>query len=136
MENIIEDFEQLARLAYSKEELSDFAPLPTKYMYLRLSILYDSYAKGQMSKEQCVKHKNHLRVEYMNILKEHYQDMECYREYIRNRRENEMLIIKLEKSKDQKEMLETSLKIIGNCVNDKSLYNRNVNKLTTLIFDM
>ena len=42
----------------------------------------------------------------------------------------------LEKSKDKKEMLETSLKIIGNCVNDKGLYERNVNKLTTLIFDM
>ena len=60
----------------------------------------------------------------------------CYREYIKNRNENQMLLIQLEKSKDKKEMLETSLKIIGNCVNDKGLYERNVNKLTTLIFDM
>lgn len=136
MENIIKDFEALAKLAYSKEELSDFAPLPTKYMYLRLSILYDCYARGEYSKEQCIQQKNHLRLEYMNILKEHDRDMECYREYIKNRNENQMLLIQLEKSKDQKEMLETSLKIIGNCVNDKGLYERNVNKMTTLIFDM
>ena len=113
MENIIKDFEALAKLAYSKEELSDFAPLPTKYMYLRLSILYDCYARGEYSKEQCIQQKNHLRVEYMNILKEHDRDMECYREYIKNRNENQMLLIQLEKSKDKKEMLETSLKIIN-----------------------
>lgn len=136
MENIIRDFEELARLAYKGEELSDFAPLPTKYMFLRLSMLYFNFAKGFYTKEQCIGLKNELRKEYIAILKEHDQDMECYREYIKNRKENEMLLIKLEKSKDKKEMLETSLKIIGNCVNDKGLYERNVNKLTTLIFDM
>lgn len=136
MENIIRDFEELARLAYKGEELSDFAPLTTKYMYLRLSVLYDSFAKGRYTKEQCVALKNELRTEYMKILKEHDADMECYREYIKNRTENQMLLIKLEKSKDQKEVLETALKIIGNCVNDKSLYQRNISKFDTLIFDM
>lgn len=136
MENLIKDFEYLAQLAYRKEELSDFAPLTTKYMFLRLSMLYDCYARGVYTKQQCISLKNELRKEYMNIVKEHDRDMECYREYIKNRNENQMLLIKLEKSKDKKEMLETSLKIIGNCVNDQGLYQRNVNKLTTLIFDM
>lgn len=136
MENLIIDFEQLAALAYKREELSDFAPLTTKYMYLRLSVLYDCFARGKYSKEQCVAIKNQLRVEYINILKDHDRDMECYREYVRNRNENQMLLIKLEKSKDKKEMLDTALKIIGNCVNDKTLYQRNASKLDNLIFDM
>ena len=126
--NEYNDFENLAKLAYKKEELSDFAPLPTKYMYLRLSILYDSFSKGEYSKEQCINLKNKLKVEYSQILKEHDRDMECYREYLANRRDNTIMLTQLEKSKSKDEMLDLSLKIISNCVSDKELYNRNKNK--------
>lgn len=119
------DFEELSKIAYKNEELSDFAPLPTKYMYLRLSILYDSFAKGKYTKEQCVTMKNELRQEYKKIMQEHEKDMECYREYLFNRRTNTELLIKLEKSHNKDEMLDTCLKIISNCVHDKSLYDRN-----------
>ena len=53
-----DDFEELAKLAYRGEELSDFAPLPTKYMYIRLSVLYDCFARGKYSKGQCIELKN------------------------------------------------------------------------------
>lgn len=119
------DFEELAKLAYKGEELSDFAPLPTKYIYLRLSILYDCFAKGRYSKGQCVEIKNELRREYQKIMQEHDRDMECYREYLTNRRVNTELLIKLEKSNNRDEMLDACLKIVGNCLNDKSLYDRN-----------
>ena len=119
------DFEELARMAYKGEELSDFAPLPTKYMYLRLSVLYDCFAKGRYSKGQCVEMKNELRREYKHIMQEHERDMECYREYLSNRRINTELLIKLEKSQDRDEMLDACLKIVGNCLDDKSLYDRN-----------
>lgn len=119
------DFEELSKIAYKNEELSDFAPLPTKYMYLRLSILYNSFAKGKYTKEQCVTMKNELRQEYKKIMQEHEKDMECYREYLFNRRTNTELLIKLEKSHNKDEMLDTCLKIISNCVHDKSLYDRN-----------
>lgn len=119
------DFEELAKLAYKGEELSDFAPLPTKYIYLRLSILYDCFAKGRYSKEQCVQMKNELRKEHKSVMIEHERDMECYREYLANRRTNTELLIKLEKSNNRDEMLDTCLKIVGNCLNDKSLYDRN-----------
>lgn len=119
------DFEELSKIAYKNEELSDFAPLPTKYMYLRLSILYDSFAKGKYTKEQCITMKNELRQEYKKIMQEHEKDMECYREYLFNRRTNTELLIKLEKSHNKDEMLDTCLKIISNCVHDKSLYDRN-----------
>lgn len=128
MENIIKDFEQLAMLAYKGEELSDFAPLHTKYMYLRLSILYDCFSRGKYSKNQCVIMKNQLRNEYVRILKQHTTDMECYREYMKNRMENQMLLIELEKSISAKAMLEPALKIVGNCVGDKNLYLRNMKK--------
>lgn len=128
------DFEELAKIAYKGEELSDFAPLPTKYMYLRLSVLYDCFAKGRYSKEQCVKLKNELRQEYRKIMQEHERDMECYREYLNNRRVNAELIIKIEKSTNKEEMLDACLKIVGNCLNDKSFYDRNRTKGTQLDF--
>lgn len=129
-----DDFEELAKIAYKGEELSDFAPLPTKYMYLRLSILYDSFARGRYSRQQCVILKNQLRKEYKDILHEHERDMECHREYLSNRRENTELLIKLEKSHNKDEMLDICLKIISNCVHDKSLYDRNSNKGEQLDF--
>ena len=119
------DFEELAKIAYKGEELSDFAPLPTKYMYLRLSVLYDCFATGRYSKGPCVEIKNELRREYQKIMQEHDRDMECYREYLTNRRVNTELLIKLEKSNNRDEMLDACLKIVGNCLNDKSLYDRN-----------
>lgn len=119
------DFEELARIAYKGEELSDFSPLPTKYMYFRLSVLYDCFAKGRYSKGQCVEMKNELRREYKHIMQEHERHMECYREYLLNRRINTELLIKLEKSQDRDEMLDACLKIVGNCLDDKSLYDRN-----------
>ena len=73
-----DDFEELAKLAYKREELSDFAPLPTKYMYLRLSVLYDCFSKGRYSKGQCIELKNELRKEYRNIMQEHDKNMDCY----------------------------------------------------------
>ena len=128
------DFEELAKIAYKGEELSDFAPLPTKYMYLRLSVLYDCFAKGRYSKEQCVQLKNELRKEYRHIMLEHERDMECYREYLKNRRENTELLIKLQKSNDRDEMLDACLKIVGNCLDDKTLYDRNRQKGQQLDF--
>lgn len=128
------DFEELARLAYKGEELSDFAPLPTKYMYLRLSILYDFFSKGRYSKGQCIEMKNELRKEYKHIMEEHTRDMECYREYLTNRRVNTELLIKLEKSHNRDEMLDACLKIVANCVHDKSLYDRNKSKGKQLDF--
>lgn len=119
------DFEELSKIAYKKEELSDFAPLPTKYMYLRLSILYDSFSREIYTKEQCIKIKNELRQEYRNIMIEHERDMECYREYLLNRKRNTEMLIELEKTNNKDKALDICLKIISNCVHDKGLYERN-----------
>ena len=128
------DFEELSKLAYKGEELSDFAPLPTKYMYLRLSVLYDCFAKGRYSKEQCIQMKNELRKEFRQVMQEHERDMECYREYLNNRRVNTELIIKIQKSNNKEEILDACFKIIGNCLNDKSFYERNRQRGTQLDF--
>ena len=125
------DFEELSKIAYKGEELSDYAPLHTKYMYLRLVDLYTSFNKGIVNKEKSIKIKNGLRNEYKGLLIENQRDTEWYREYIKNRKENEMLLISLENSKDKDEMLKYCFKIISNCVNDKSLYERNMKKITT-----
>lgn len=129
-----DDFEELAKLAYKQEELSDFAPLPVKYMYLRLCMLYDAFARGQFTKEQCVQMKNQLRKEHRGNMIEHTRDMECHREYLLNRKQNTELLMKLEKSHNKEEMLDFCLKIVSNCLNDKSLYERNKAKGEQLAF--
>lgn len=123
------DFEELSKLAFLRKELSDFAPLPTKYMYLRLCDLYSAFAKGKISKEKSIEIKNKLKNEYLGLLKEQERDMECYKEYLSNRKENTGMLIQLEKSNNKDEMLDICLKIIANCVHDKDLYNRNAKKL-------
>lgn len=128
------DFEFLSKLAYKGEELSDFAPLPTKYMYIRLSILYTYFSQGRYSKEQCIELKNKLKIEYKQIMQEHDRDMECYREYLSNRRENAIMLTQLEKSNNRDEKLDICLKIISNCVHDKNLYERNKTKIEQLDF--
>lgn len=122
------DFEELSKIAYARKDLSEFAPLPVRYMYMQLSNLYDNFADNKYTKEKCIELKNKLRKEYTDIMKEHWKDMECHRDYLEKRRENSMLIIQLEKSRNEKEMLDTCLKIVANCVGDKSLYERNIKK--------
>lgn len=123
------EFDELSKCAYRGEELSEFAILPTKYIYIKLIDLYDCFAKGKYTKEDCVQIKNKLRIEYTNLLKEHDRDMQCYREHLSNQRKNEVLLAQIEKSNDKDEMLESCLKIISNCVGDKDFYSRNVKKM-------
>ena len=123
------EFDELSKCAYKGEELSDLAILPTKYIYMKLLDLYDSFAKGKYTKEDCVLIKNKLRIEYTNLLKEHDRDMECHREYLLNNRKNDVLLAQLEKSNDVNEMLEVCFKIISNCVGDKGIYTRNIRKI-------
>lgn len=130
----IDDFEELSMLAYKKEELSEFASLPTKYMYTRLYLLYDSFERGEYSKEKCITIKNKLKIEYKQIMKEHERDMECYREYLANRKNNALMLTQLEKSNNINEKLDICLKIIANCVHDNSLYERNKAKFEQLDF--
>lgn len=131
---MIDDFEELAKIAYKKEELSDFAPLPTKYIYLKLFSLYEQFEKEIYSKDKCIELKNEYRKEYSYLIKKQVQETEAYREYQKNRRQNTELLIKLEKSKDQKNSLNLCLKIIGNCIGDKSFYDRNIQKIEQLDF--
>ena len=123
------DFEELSKLAYTRKNLSEFAPLPVKYMYIKLCNLYNDFANDKYTKERCIEIKNKLKKEYTDIMKEHWNDMECHRDYLEKRRENSMLIIELEKNKNEKEMLDICLKIVANCVGDKSLYDRNIKKI-------
>lgn len=125
----INTFEELAKIAYKGEELSDLAPLETKYIYLRLYDLYSCYRNGKLSKEKCIEIKNKLRIEYSNIIKEHERNTEFYRTYVKNKHDNAGLIIRLEKTTDKDELLDISLQILQNCLNDKSLYERNKKKI-------
>lgn len=131
---MFDDFEELAKTAYKREELSDLTPLPVKYIHQKLFILYDDFSKGKYTKDKCISIKNQYRNEYKNLIKQQEQDTELYREYCKNRRENAELLIKLEKSFDKEEMLDICLKIVGNCLGDKSLYERNIRKGEQLDF--
>lgn len=129
-----DEFEELSKIAYKGEELSDLAPLPKKYMYIKLVNLYESFSTGKFSKEKCVELKNKYKKEYKEIMAEHEKDMECYREYLANRRDNEVMLARIEKSQNKEECLDLCLKIISNCVHDKTFYERNKAKGEQLAF--
>lgn len=123
------DFDEIAELAYKGKEISDLAILPKKYIYLRLFFLYDFYLKGKCGKEESIKIKNEIKKEYKEIIEEYKRWMECYKEYTDNRIRSALLMAQLEKTTDKDKMIELCLKIIGNCVNDQGLYERNIGKI-------
>lgn len=122
-------FEELCKSAYKGEELSELAILPTKYTYLQLINLYDSFNKGMYSKDKCIELKNAIRKEYHNNLQDHDREMECHREYLTNRIKNSLLLATLEKTSNKDEMLDVCLKIISNCIHDDNFYQRNIGKV-------
>lgn len=123
------DFNEIAEKAFRKEGLDEFWNLPVKYAYVQLEELYYRYSINDLSKEKCVKLKNTIRKEYESNLLNYNTTMEQYKVYNNNRIVNAMLLAQLEKTKDKDKIIELSLRIISNCIEDKSFVDRNLKKL-------
>lgn len=127
-------FEEIAKRAYKEEGYPEFCDLPCKYAYLQLEQLYNKYKLGTITKEDSIIEKKRIEKDY-NFNEEDYQEnLEIYRIYNRKRADNEVMLSKIEKSKDIKEILEYSFKIIANCLNDGTFVERNLEKLSKIDF--
>lgn len=120
----MEEFENLAVKAYKNIELTEFADLPERYAYLRLQNLYYRYKCGDYSKEKAMKIKEKIKKEYIEDFYKYKNFSDMFKEYNENRIKNEILLYQLEKEIDKEKLLQISIKIISNCINDKTLIDR------------
>lgn len=61
------DFEEIAKKAYKKEKLNEYAILPEKYAYIRLKNLYEQYDYGNIGKKDAEIEKNCIRKSFERI---------------------------------------------------------------------
>lgn len=120
----MEEFESLSVKAYKDIELTEFADVPEKYAYFRLKNLYYRYKCGDYTKEKAMKIKEQIKKEYVQDSNKYESFFDMFKEYNKNRIENESLLYKWEKETDKEKLLQIAAKIISNCVNDDTLIDR------------
>lgn len=120
----MEEFESLSVKAYKDIELTEFADVPEKYTYFRLRNLYYRYKCGDYTKEKAMKIKEQIKKEYVQDSNKYESFFDMFKEYNKNRIENESLLYKWEKETDKEKLLQIAAKIISNCVNDDTLIDR------------
>lgn len=128
------EFEEIAKLAYKRQGISDFWDLPVKFAYLQLEDLYYRFKVGDISKEQSLNIKNKIRKDYEWNSTEYNEHKKQYKIYNDNRITNTMLLAQLEKTDDKDKMIELSLRIIANCISDNSFVERNIQKIKKIDF--
>ena len=126
------EFEEIAKKAYKKEPISEYASYPEKNAYLKLEILYDKYRYGGIKDEDAIKQKNKIRNEYNGELLNYNRDQEVYKEYNNNRLLCEDIIRGIDMTKDKDEMLILALKAISLLIKDDYFGQRNLEKLNWL----
>ena len=120
----MEEFESLSVKAYKDIELTEFADVPEKYAYFRLRNLYYRYKCGDYTKEKAMKIKEQIKKEYVQDSNKYENFSIMFKEYNKNRIENESLLYKWEKETDKEKLLQIAAKIISNCINDNTLIDR------------
>lgn len=120
----MEEFESLSVKAYKDIELTEFADVPEKYAYFRLRNLYYRYKCGDYTKEKAMKIKEQIKKEYVQDSNKYESFFDMFKEYNKNRIENESLLYKWEKETDKEKLLQIAAKIISNCINDNTLIYR------------
>ncbi len=120
----MEEFESLSVKAYKDIELTEFADVPEKYAYFRLRNLYYRYKCGDYTKEKAMKIKEQIKKEYVQDSNKYESFFDMFKEYNKNRIENESLLYKWEKETDKEKLLQIAAKIISNCINDNTLIDR------------
>lgn len=123
-------FEEISEKAYKKSELGEYPNLADKYAYLRLRNLYKDYENEVITLDEA-------KLEKLKIEKEHKEEtnsinmsLELHKTMNRIRGEYGNFIIAIEKSKNQDEQLENSLKFIEAIIQDKSFADRNYTKFS------
>lgn len=123
------DFDKISIKAYNEEELDDYSTLAERYAYMQLKELYERYRYNDFSKEQAKQIKNKIKKQYMQDLSEEKMIKKIFEEHNKKTIENETLLYQLMKSNKKDEVIDISLKIISNCLNNDMIKNKNLQDL-------
>lgn len=121
-------FEEISEKAFKKEQLGEYSNLAEKYAYLQLYNLYRDYFLKNIDKQKASEIKNEIKKEFEN-----YQEkIEKYYDYFKRQTEIRIkyntYLTEIEKSQNQDDLLEKSLKFIEIIIQDKSFFDRNIEK--------
>lgn len=123
------DFDKISIKAYNEEELDDYSTLAERYAYMQLKELYERYRYNDFSKEQARQIKNKIKKQYMQDLSEEKMIKKIFEEHNKKTIENETLLYQLMKSSKKDEVIDISLKIISNCLNNDMIKHKNLQDL-------
>ena len=121
-------FEEISEKAFKKEQLGEYSNLAEKYAYLQLYNLYRDYFLKNIDKQKASEIKNEIKKEFEN-----YQEkIEKYYDYFKRQTEIRIkynsYLTEIEKTTNQDDLLEKSLKFIEIIIQDKSFFDRNIEK--------
>ncbi|MDE6833198.1 MAG: hypothetical protein K2J39_02960 [Ruminococcus sp.] len=127
-----EDFRRAERLTYDGTlDYSDFSPPEYKY-FSELRKIYHAFKFEGLSQEEAECQKKALRIEYQKYLENFTYCKSVCGKYQDNIKIAEMLMTKIQKSHDIREIAETAVHTIGLMTGDETFIKTNLEKLEVL----
>ncbi len=127
-----EDFRRAERLAYNGNlDCTDFPPPEYKY-FSELRKVYQAFKFDGLSKEDAECQKKSLLIDYRKYLENFTYCKEVWRKYQDNIKVAEMLMTKIQKSHDIREIAETAIRVISLMMCDEVFLKTNLAKLEVL----
>lgn len=121
-------FEEISEKAFKKEQLGEYSNLAEKYAYLQLYNLYRDYFLKNIDKQKATEIKNEIKKEFEN----YQRKIDDYYYYFKKQTEIRIkynsYLTEIEKTTNQDDLLEKSLKFIEIIIQDKSFFDRNIEK--------
>lgn len=121
-------FKEISEKAFKKQEIDKVCNIAEKYAYLQLKELYLDYKNELISKEEAEKKKKRIELEYNEYQKKIHEYYEVFKTQNDIRIKYETYLNEIEKTKNQDDLLEKSLKLIELIIQDKSFFKRNYEK--------
>ena len=121
-------FEEISEKAFKKEQLGEYSNLAEKYAYSELYYLYRDYRKTIIDKETATVNKSKIEKEFNENQKKINNYYDVFKKQNEIRIKYNTYLTEIEKSQNQDEILEKSLKFIEIIIADPSFYNRNIKK--------
>ena len=121
-------FKEISAKAFKKQEIDKVCNIAEKYAYLQLKELYLDYKNELISKEEAEKKKKRIELEYNEYQKKIHEYYEVFKTQNDIRIKYETYLNEIEKTKNQDDLLEKSLKLIELIIQDESFFKRNYEK--------
>lgn len=115
--------------ACRNKPLPEFLTLPETCLYISLRYLYQSYHKGEISKENAKSEKRKMLGEYERFKMTYDNWLKEFGYHQGNIRRAGTLLSDIEKTKNVKDIAVLACKVIGIMIGDESFFPRQMKKL-------